>query len=93
MTGSLRKFCSFFYSDPFKKIVLSEVGDSPKMLYGQHFWPAITNHILILCEMRNLGPGVVQLQYHLGNEYKYNKTKVICANSKLEKNWGLGEVA
>ena len=22
-----------------------------------------------------------------------NKTKVICANSKLEKNWGLGEVA
>ena len=24
---------------------------------------------------------------------KRNKTKVICANSKLEKNWGLGEVA
>ena len=26
-------------------------------------------------------------------KYLGNKTKVICANSKLEKNWGLGEVA
>ena len=30
---------------------------------------------------------------HLQYKTITNKTKVICANSKLEKNWGLGEVA
>ena len=28
----------FSYSDPLKKVVLSEVGAPPKMLYVQHFW-------------------------------------------------------
>ena len=36
-------FVHFFYSGPLKKIVLSEVGASPKMLYLQIFWHAITN--------------------------------------------------
>ena len=53
----------FFYSDPLKKVVLSEVGASPKMLSVvsvQHVWRVInTIHILILCKMRNLGPGGV----------------------------------
>ena len=71
MTGSIRNFFHFFYSGPLKKIVLSEVGASPKMLYLQILACHYKSN-LILCKMKNLGPGGVQLQYHLGNEYKYD---------------------
>ena len=84
----------FVYSDPLKKVVLSEVGaffqkccmylqlfgmlffplqtrnlsSMPEMLYVQHFWHAITNHILILCKRSNLAPGGgVLLQYYVTN--------------------------